>query len=64
MKTMTSEGWILHRKWRGIFLPVKLDIRNFKGGAMLMDQKPPPKRRNGYLLFALPGGDEISECEI
>jgi len=64
MQTETSEGWIVHRKWRGISLPVKLDILNERGKAKLMNTPFPPKKRSGYLVFALPGGDEIEEWQI
>jgi len=64
MQTETSEGWIVHRKWRGISLPVKLDILNERGKAKLMNTPFPPKRKSGYLVFALPGGDEIEEWQI
>ena len=64
MQTETSEGWIAHRKWRGISLPVKLDILNERGKAKLMNTPFPPKRRSGHLVFALPGGDEIEEWQI
>ncbi len=62
--TETDEGIIEHRKWRGINLPVKLDILNVRGQARLMNTPFPPKRRNGHLVFALPGGQEIEEWEI
>ncbi len=62
--TETSEGKIKNREWRGISLPVKLDILNERGKAKLMNTPFPPKRRNGHLVFALPGGQEIEEWEI
>lgn len=64
MKTLTTEGWIIHREWRGIMLPVKLDIQNGKGQAKILSEVSAPKRENGYLIFALPGGEEIAEWEI
>ena len=64
MKTLTTEGWILHREWRGIMSPVKLDIQNSKGQAKILNEVSAPKRENGYLMFALPGGEEIAEWEI
>lgn len=64
MKTLTTEGWILHREWRGIMLPVKLDVQNNKGQAKILNEVSAPKRENGYLMFALPGGEEIAEWEI
>ena len=64
MKTLTTEGWILHREWRGIMLAVKLDIQNGKGQAKILNEVSAPKRENGYLMFALPGGEEIAEWEI
>tara|TARA_R100000808_G_scaffold24488_1_gene56531 strand:- start:51 stop:245 length:195 start_codon:yes stop_codon:yes gene_type:complete len=64
MKTQTTEGWIFHKEWRGIFLPVKVDVTNRKGQAGVLNEVPTPKREHGYLKFALPGGDEIAESEI
>ena len=45
-------------------LPVKLDIQNGKGQAKILNEVSAPKRENGYLMFALPGGEEIAEWEI
>lgn len=64
MKTLTTEGFIFHKEWRGILLPVKLDVTNKKGQAGVVNEVQPPKRENGYLKFALPGGDELAEWEI
>ncbi len=64
MKTLTTEGWIYHREWRGIMLPVKLDVQNNQGQAKILNKVSAPKRENGYLMFALPGGEEIAEWEI
>ena len=44
MKTQTTEGWIFHREWRGIFLPVKVDVTNRKGQAGVLNEVPTPKR--------------------
>ena len=64
MKTLTTEGWILHREWRGVMLPVKLSVDNTRGRAKVLNDVQPPKRESGYLVFAIPGGNEISEWEI
>ena len=64
LTTSTAEGFIYHKKWRGILLPVKLNINNQKGQAGVMNEVQPPKRERGDLIFALPGGDQLAEWEI
>lgn len=54
--TRTSEGYIPHRRHpMGFFMPVKLDLdmRNRHHGLC------PPLRRDGRLVYALPGGGEF-----
>ena len=57
--SVTSEGAIPHRKYKSYRLCVKLDTDNriltTNGYAY------PPLRRDGKLVFALPGGGEYVE---
>lgn len=69
--TMTSEGYVPHLKvvtGDGVILaPVKLrTVRVAKGVRVYLDyskesdrRHPEPMRRNGRLVFALPGGGEV-----
>ena len=52
--TMTKEGFIPHKKYLGILLPVKLDIHNYSVGQVMKYQNP--VRGDGELVYALPGG--------
>lgn len=57
--TDTREGFIYHLKTDEDFrLPVKLDFSSEKNGDTYF-----PLRRDGRLVFATPGGNEILEPE-
>jgi hypothetical protein len=51
-RTLTTEGLIPHLAYRGIHCPVKLDF----SVPRTTDDRYPPLRRNGMLVYALPGG--------
>lgn len=56
--TLTAIGFIPHHKYRGLDLPVKLDITGLR---LTMDQKNsyPMPMQDGYnYVYALPGGGE------
>jgi hypothetical protein len=63
--TMTSEGFVPHLPYKGIFLPVVLDINLASVRAIMTYQ--PPLRINDKLCFAKPGGSilrsGVSETE-
>lgn len=56
--TETTEGIISHKLYRGIRMPVKLDlsVKNSRAQGTY-----PPIRRDGKLVYAMPGGLEFVE---
>jgi len=65
--TDTSEGPIPHLRHGDLLCPVKLERVEFGSGWKLKkapqygygNEKPMPMRRNGRLVYALPGGGEV-----
>lgn len=55
--TTTSEGFVPHLPYKGIFLPVMLDIDNTVTRSIMNYQ--PPLRINDKLCFAKPGGSVL-----
>jgi len=55
--TLTSEGHIPYLPFGNWLLPVKLDMPKRQPVADIKRPQP-PLRRNGHLVFVLPGGGE------
>jgi len=60
LMTVTTEGYTPPLEFKGVFLPVKLDITAKHNKAGLY----PPLRRDGDLIYILPGGDEVTERDV
>lgn len=58
--TVTTEGYTPPLEYKGVFLPVKLDIKIGQSRSGLY----PPLRRDGELVYALPGGRDVMERDF
>jgi len=58
--TMTTEGFIPYMPYRGLMLPVALQVRNTGMSAVSAPQAPARRSVDGALYFVLPGGSVVT----
>lgn len=60
LRTQTSEGYIPHYPYRGLHLPVKIEIDQITGSPVLDKHGlPRPLRKRDRLVYVFPGGGEL-----
>jgi len=62
--TTTADGNIKHKFYRGIWVPIKLQISNTTRNLASIDKPQPVLKHAGIRVYALPGGNEVLESEI
>ena len=58
--TITSEGEIPHLLVGGVYFPVKTDLHEYGrlSSKQINDYPAPLRTKNGFLVYAMPGGKE------